>query len=89
MLNEQSATAVNWRSKIETGHVRDNREKKERVVEGEKKTSRSSSVPHSRSLLGFPALFYGGHAAGRRPPVSVRNDDRRPLVPRRNMSHGG
>lgn len=35
------------------------------------------------SLLGFPVLFYGGHAAGRRPPASVQND-RRLLVHVRN-----
>ena len=41
------------------------------------------------SLQGFPVLFYGGHAAGRRPPVSVYNVDRGPLVHSRNTSHRG
>lgn len=31
-------------------------------------------------------MFYGGRAAGSSPPVSVRNDDRRPLVAGRNTS---
>lgn len=58
------------------------------VKEKRRKKKRGDLFPF-QSLLGFPALFYGGHAAGRRPPVSVHNDDRRPLVHSRNTSHRG
>lgn len=52
VLNKQSAAAVSWRSKIETGHVRKTTGKREREsrVEGEKRNEQEFLSPS----LSFP-----------------------------------